>query len=222
MKTHTNKKVICVKDIPSNLIEEAIFILKTDGIEENNSKLKFARKDIILKETEELVKEYSDEFDKASAIFGKISTISSVEVKTYENNGIWGSFNDNSGVLVLFGAGGNDGVSVLSKIALEFKKRGEWSTSSYLHSFRHELGHAILRELSMNEHVYFERMERISQFRDEIFKEIAQHDHKEQSSMKSNLLSIYGLDDIGEIDDFIAESIAEYLKGKPRPTEKKL
>ena len=40
--------------------------------------------------------------------------------------------------------------------------------------------------------------------------------------MKSNLLSIYGLDDIGEIDDFIAESIAEYLKGKPRPTEKKL
>ena len=169
-----------------------------------------------------LAKEYSDEFDKASAIFGKISTISSVEVKTYENNGIWGSFNDNSGVLVLFGAGGNDGVSVLSKIALEFKKRGEWSTSSYLHSFRHELGHAILRELSMNEHVYFERMERISQFRDEIFKEIAQHDHKEQSSMKSNLLSIYGLDDIGEIDDFIAESIAEYLKGKPRPTEKKL
>ena len=63
MNTHTNKKVICVKDIPSNLIEEAIFILKTDGIEENNSKLKFARKDIILKETEELVKEYSDEFD---------------------------------------------------------------------------------------------------------------------------------------------------------------
>ena len=116
-----------------------------------------------------LVKEYSDEFDKASAIFGKISTISSIEVKSYEHNGIWGSFNDNSGVLVLFGAGGNDGISVLSKVALEFKKRGEWSTSSYLHSFRHELGHAIIKELSMNEHMYFERIKKISQFRDEIF-----------------------------------------------------
>ena len=57
---------------------------------------------------------------------------------------------------------------------------------------------------------------------DEIFKKIAQYVHKEQISMKSNLLSIYGLDDIGEIDDFIAESIAEYLKGKPRPTAKKV
>ena len=26
MNTHTNRKVVCIKDIPSNLIEEAIFI----------------------------------------------------------------------------------------------------------------------------------------------------------------------------------------------------
>ena len=64
MNTSINKKVICVKDIPSNLIEEAIFILKTDNIKEENKKINLLRKEIILKETEELVQEYSDEFDK--------------------------------------------------------------------------------------------------------------------------------------------------------------
>ena len=59
MNTHTNKKVVCVKDIPSNLIEEAIFILKSDVIEDKRG----IRKEIILKETEDLVREYSDEFD---------------------------------------------------------------------------------------------------------------------------------------------------------------
>ena len=64
MNTHTNKKVVCVKDIPSNLIEEAIFILKSDVVDDKNSKTKGARREIILKETEDLVREYSDEFDR--------------------------------------------------------------------------------------------------------------------------------------------------------------
>lgn len=62
MNTHTNKKVVCVKDIPSNLIEEAIFILKTDNIDSKDPKIKSIRKEIIQKETEELVNEYSSEF----------------------------------------------------------------------------------------------------------------------------------------------------------------
>ena len=50
MNEHTNKKVICVRDIPSNLIEEAIFILKSDD-EIENKKTKESRKQIILRET---------------------------------------------------------------------------------------------------------------------------------------------------------------------------
>ena len=64
MNTSTNKKVICVKDIPSNLIEEAIFILKSDAVKSDNTKTNLIRKEIILKETEDLVKEYSDEFNR--------------------------------------------------------------------------------------------------------------------------------------------------------------
>lgn len=75
MNTHTNKKVICVKDIPSNLIEEAIFILKSDVVEDK----KGTRKEIILKETEELVREYSDEF-------------SNMEIETYEEKNIKSDF----------------------------------------------------------------------------------------------------------------------------------
>ena len=47
MNEHTNKKVICVKDIPSNLIEEAIFILKSDD-EIANKKTKESRKQMNL------------------------------------------------------------------------------------------------------------------------------------------------------------------------------
>ena len=63
MNTRINKKVICVKDIPSNVIEEAIFILKNDVSDDENKKRNMIRKEIILKETEELVKEYEEEFD---------------------------------------------------------------------------------------------------------------------------------------------------------------
>ena len=65
MNTHLNKKVICVKDIPSNLIEEAIFILKSDVIDAKNKKVENIRKEIILKETEDFVNEYSNEFSKS-------------------------------------------------------------------------------------------------------------------------------------------------------------
>lgn len=63
MNEHTNKKVICVRDIPSNLIEEAIFILKSDD-EIANKKTKESRKQIILRETEDFVKKYTDEFSR--------------------------------------------------------------------------------------------------------------------------------------------------------------
>ena len=60
MITNTNKKVICIKDIPSNLIEEAIFILKTD-IDASNEKLKKKRKEIIENEAESLLNDYMDD-----------------------------------------------------------------------------------------------------------------------------------------------------------------
>lgn len=56
MITNINKKVICVKDIPSNIIEEAIFILKTDTSSANKNSEK--RKELAQKETEDFLNEY--------------------------------------------------------------------------------------------------------------------------------------------------------------------
>ena len=79
MNTSINKKVICVKDIPSNLIEEAIFILKSDVRANENKKTELIRKEIILKETEDFLKEYSDEFEE-------------IEINEEENNNILNNF----------------------------------------------------------------------------------------------------------------------------------
>ncbi|MBR3887849.1 MAG: hypothetical protein IKJ32_01990 [Clostridia bacterium] len=54
MTSNTNKNVICVKDIPSNIIEEAIFILKED-IDEDTVDI---RKEIARDEAEEFLSEY--------------------------------------------------------------------------------------------------------------------------------------------------------------------
>jgi len=57
MIINSDKKIICVKDIPSNLIDEAIFILKPNMIEkkeENEEK----SQEVLLLEAEDIVEEY--------------------------------------------------------------------------------------------------------------------------------------------------------------------
>lgn len=60
MITNINKKVICVKDIPSNIIEEAIFILKTD-VASPNEKIEKKRKEIVENEAKSFLKDYMDD-----------------------------------------------------------------------------------------------------------------------------------------------------------------
>lgn len=61
MLTDLSKNVIFIKDIQSNLIDEAFFILKHD---DNNSNSKYAKKrrEIIMTEINEIIKEYSMKF----------------------------------------------------------------------------------------------------------------------------------------------------------------
>ena len=55
MIMHVGKKIICMKDIPSNLIEEAIFILKPNVTQKENDKFENKTKEIILDEAEYIV-----------------------------------------------------------------------------------------------------------------------------------------------------------------------
>lgn len=75
MITNINKKVICVKDIPSNIIEEAFFILKSEVNSPKNEKTKINRKEIATREAEVFLEEYMKKFEKENQYKDKKSTL---------------------------------------------------------------------------------------------------------------------------------------------------
>ena len=174
--------------------------------------------------TKDLAKEFSDQHDKAARIFGfeRLEKMKSVDIDTYRNDGIYGHFAPNSGVVTIFGAGGKDGKAFMSKVAKEMKKKGVWSTDSPLHAYRHELGHAIQEQLSTSDSNYAEKLKMITDLRQNILDDLTKLPDGDIIKEKARLLSAYGISNKGEIDDFISEGIAEYLNGKPRPTAKKI
>lgn len=58
------KKVIVVKDIPSNIIEEAVFTLKDNVAFDIKEKDNYIKYDSILSEAEGLIEEYVDKYEK--------------------------------------------------------------------------------------------------------------------------------------------------------------
>ena len=66
MFIRAGKKVVCVSDIPSNMIEEAIFILKSDIIEKQENKYEQKTKEILLREAEDFVNDYILKLENAT------------------------------------------------------------------------------------------------------------------------------------------------------------
>ncbi|MBQ9267797.1 MAG: hypothetical protein IJ217_05955 [Clostridia bacterium] len=58
MLTRLSKNVVCIKDIPSNLIEEAFFILK-ESSGETEGKYTSKRKEIVMSEINEMINDYA-------------------------------------------------------------------------------------------------------------------------------------------------------------------
>lgn len=174
--------------------------------------------------TENLAKEFSDQHDKAAKLFGfeKLDKMNSVDILPYRNDGFYGSYTPASGVVTIFGAGGKDGRAFMAKVAKEMKKKGSWSTDSPLHAYRHELGHAIQEQLSASDSGYAEKLKMITDLRQSILNDLTKLPESDIIKEKAKMLSVYGFDDTDGIDEFISESIAEYLNGKPRPTAKKI
>ena len=166
--------------------------------------------------TPQLAREFSDEYDRFTQKFGEMSSVSSVSVEPYGNNGFWGNYNDNSGVLSIFGAGGKEGKNTISKVAAEMKKTGKWSSSSPYHAFRHELGHALQKHLKDTVPDYEERLKKVRDIRDAFFESLTGLDEDAIMKLKKEALSIYGLIDDESLDEFISECVAEYCSKKPR------
>ena len=170
--------------------------------------------------TENLAKEFSDQHNKAAKLFGldKLSKMKSVNIANYQNDNVFGYYTPNSEAVAIFGAGGKDGRAFMDSVAKSMKKKGVWSTNSPLHAYRHELAHAIQEELAETDIKYAEKLKKLSDYRNDILKSLTNLPDDDIIKEKAQLLSTYGIDSKGEIDDFISEGIAEYLNGKPRET----
>lgn len=154
------------------------------------------------------------QYDKFERTFGKLTEITQIKTMRYENNNIWGAYNDNSGHLVLFGHGGKNGLNYISKLSKQMKSEGQWSTGSPFHIFRHELAHSWLKAHRKNES-FLIKLHKIETLKIEWLKTLT-NDSATDKIMMKNTLSIYGLFATADIDDLICECISEYLNGKPR------
>ena len=168
--------------------------LKSDII--NNSYSKDVRKEVRAA--------FESELMAMTEKFGAITTISSVETLPENNNGVYGEFFDNSGVLAIRFANKKDCLSRLAQAAAEHKKRGMWSSAHPLHVIRHEIGHAIQLEHEKNDPFWKEKKQKIFSI---------------MTSESGNSVSKYATDNI---DEFISECIAESMTKKSRSIAKKV
>lgn len=166
--------------------------------------------------TPQLAREFSDEYDRFMQKFGETPSVRSILIRPYENDGYWGTYNDNNGIISIYGAGGKDGKNTISKVAAEMKKTGKWSSPSPYHAFRHELGHALQKHLKDTVPDYEEMLKKVRDIRDAFFESLTGLDEDAIMKLKKETLSIYGLVDDESLDEFISECVAEYCGKKPR------
>ena len=100
-------------------------------------------------------------------------------------------------------------------------RKGEWSSDSKLHTFRHELTHAWLLQRK-GDTVFLDKLYRAYDYRKSLLEDLTSLPDDDKIVKKKELLSLYGLNHYTEPDDFICECFAEYLNGNPREVSKKV
>lgn len=154
--------------------------------------------------TKEVQETFNNELENMQKKFGKVTTISRVGILNSKNSTDYGAFYDNSGELLLRFANKKNALSEHEQKAQKMKKSGEWSSAHPLHTFRHEIGHAIQLEHKLNDPLWDDKLEKII----DIMEEVNPED-----------VSLYGFT---TLDEFISECIAESMTKKARATSKRV
>jgi hypothetical protein len=154
--------------------------------------------------TKEVQETFNNELENMQKKFGKVTTISRVGILNSKNSTDYGAFYDNSGELLLRFANKKNALSEQEQKAQKMKKSGEWSSAHPLHTFRHEIGHAIQLEHKLNDPLWDDKLEKIIDIREEVNPED---------------VSLYGFT---TLDEFISECIAESMTKKARATSKRV
>jgi hypothetical protein len=161
--------------------------------------------------TKEVQDAFNTEFANMQDKFGKVTTISRVGTLKTGSASDYGEFYDNSGELLLKFANKKNALSEHAQKVLAMKKSGEWSSAHPLHTFRHEIGHAIQLEHRLNDPLWDDKLKRIQDIMCSL-PEFNNYNFKDKYSV-----SKYAMDDINE---FISECIAESMTKKARKISK--
>lgn len=169
----------------------------------------------------ELAEEYRAEYDKFTEMFGELPSLNGIDIAPYANDDTYGQYYPESRRIVIYGAGGKSGDKFLLQSAQEHKRIEEWSTDSKYHSFRHELGHALQMEHSLNDKYWEKKKTEIEALRSSIVLALTNSDGSVKIKELKGKLSKYGFVDT---DEFISECVAEYFQNpkKARSTSKKV
>jgi len=159
------------------------------------------------------------ELDKFKNIFGDINTLKNIGTFPKGFSTKWaGVYSSSQQSLWLRNVSKKDALEKLKAVAEQQFKIGHWSTSSELHTIRHEIGHAIHEKFKLDKTVEnITKLDMINNLRTEIMQEVLKS--RKGTAAYKEYLSKYGMTNTGE---FIAESIAEYMNGNPREVAKKV
>lgn len=169
----------------------------------------------------ELAEEYRAEYDKFTEMFGELPSLNGIDIAPYANDDTYGQYYPESRRIVIYGAGGKSGDKFLLQSAQEHKRIEEWSTGSKYHSFRHELGHALQMEHSLNDKYWENKKTEIEALRSSIVLALTNSNGSVKIKELKGKLSKYGFVDT---DEFISECVAEYFQNpkKARSTSQKV
>jgi len=160
----------------------------------------------------------NSELLKAKQTFGDIVELKSIGTFPPGYSTKWkGAFSPRQKAIWLRNVSRKNSIGKLKQQAEQQHRVGFWSTASEFHAIRHELGHAIDSSFraTLSESEYNRRASQIYELRKKIQEEVLKTQKGTQEYAK--YLSKYAFTNTKE---FIAESIAEYLDGKPRETAK--
>lgn len=169
--------------------------------------------------TSAFAEEYRKEYDSFTAIFGEMLSLRGVNIAPYQGYNVYGGYNPQSREITLIGVGGKQGKANMQAIASKNKKDGQWSTNSVYHTFRHELGHSLQKELELNDKDWALKRSKIEEIKSSLEKELTNLSESDKMIFKKSKLSKYGFE---SVDEFISESVAEYMNSpdKARKTAK--
>lgn len=161
----------------------------------------------------------NEELGKFNNTFGNIDTLKGIGTFPKGYSTRWaGAYCPSQQSLWLRNVSNKNSLEKLSTVAKQQFDIGHWSTPSEMHTIRHEIGHAIHEKLKLDNTVEnMTRLQMINNLRNTIVQEVFQS--KKGTAAYSQYLSKYGMTNTNE---FIAESIAEYMNDNPRETAKKV